>query len=128
MGDAHGVLGGGHALADHVDHDQVQGAVGQDHPVVEVAAGGRARVGRQVVDAELAGFDVGDHRTDRVLQLVHDLPLGRLELGQTVDRAQVLEGGPEVGGQARDRRLGPLVEAVAVGVPEQQGAVGAAVG
>ena len=117
VGDAHGVLGGPHALADDVDDDQMQRPVGQHDPVVEVAARRRTRVGREVVHAELGRLDGGDHRAHCLLQLVDDLALGRLQLGKAVHRAEVLEGGAEVGHQRCDRRLGPLVEAVGSSAP-----------
>ena len=126
--DAHGVLGRGHALPDDVDHDQVQGAVGQHDPVVEVSPGGSARVGGQVVHAELGRLDLGDDRTHGLLQLVDDLALRGFQLGQAVHRAQVLESCAQMGGEAGDGGLGPLVEAIGRRVPEQQRPVRAAVG
>ncbi len=81
VGDRDGVLGRGHPFSHHIDHCQVQCPVGQQHPVIQVAAGRRLLVGGQVEHAELG---LGHHRrgrADRLLQFVDDVALGRFEVG-----------------------------------------------
>ena len=122
MGDGQRVLGGGDTLAHHVDHGDVQVAVGEHDPVVEVAAGAGFRVGGLVVDAELGPLDGWGRGPHRLLELVHHLALGRLDLGQAGHRGEVVERHPEVHGEGHDDRVVVVVEVPCIGVTEEQGA------
>jgi hypothetical protein len=128
MADAHRLLRRPDAFAHDVDDGQVEVAVGQDQPVVEVATGGRAGVGRHVVHPELRSLRQHRRRLDRLLQLMDDLALDGLQLGQAFHRAQVVEGDAEMVGQGGGRRLVDRAEHVGLGVHEQEGAVGRALG
>ena len=108
VGDRKGVLRGGDPFAHGVDHGHVKVAGGQDHPVVEIAAGECHRVGSLVVDAQLGVGNVWHRGADRLLQVVHRLPVRGLRVGQESDGPAVLESHPEVGRQRHDDGLGLL--------------------
>ncbi len=77
--------------------------------------------------AQLGRLAHDRRRLDRLLELVDDLPLDGLQLGQTLHGPEVVEGDAQVVGDGGGRRLVEGFEEVGLGVDEQQGAVKVAV-
>ena len=77
--------------------------------------------------AELGRLGHDRRRLHRLLELVDDLALDGLELGQPLHGPEVVEGDAEVGGQSGGRRLVERSENLRVGVDQQQDAVKVAV-
>jgi len=128
VADADRLLGGAHALAHHVDDRQVEVAVWKDQPVVEVASGGGAGIGRHVVHPQLGRLGHHRRRLHRLLQLMDDLALDGLELVQALHGLEVVERHAQVIGERSCRLLVGRSEHPGLGVDEQQRTVRRPVG